>query len=222
MPGRGWCCCSLAPGPPQLSSDKPAAMTRGAKRVRYDICAQDDACPAIRTPHPYPHDAASRIIIATCLVIPCLHPHLHSSIPTRHGTQFHLHLRLAFGDTWFLVSVLGFGFGRLGSIFPCHAMLPSTLPGRSSRHPWHPNVRRPFLNINYKKTSVDRALSIFGTSGQCSAQSGEFHTSPLVKRALGAHHLPKIYLCLFIPPCTGPRNDALRNTYIPLALDGST
>lgn len=89
------------------------------------IYAQDDACPATRTTYPYPHDAASRIIIATCLVIPCLHPHLHSSIPTRHGTQFHLHLRLAFGGTWFLVSVLGFGFGRLGSIFPCHAMLPS-------------------------------------------------------------------------------------------------
>ena len=132
---------------------------------------------------------------------------------------------LAFGDTWFLVSVLGFGFGRLGSMFPCrvpcYLRLLSTLLGRGSRHPWHPNVRRPFLNINYKKTSVDRALSIFGTSGQCSAQSGEFHTSPLVKRALGAHHLPKIYLCLFIPPCTGPRNDALRNTYIPLALNGS-
>eukprot|EP00964_Phaeocystis_antarctica_P115362 scaffold79349_cov55-Phaeocystis_antarctica.AAC.3 len=38
---------------------------------------------------------------------------------------------LAFGDTWFLVSVLGFGFGRLGSMsprfyvpVPC-AMLPS-------------------------------------------------------------------------------------------------
>ena len=118
-----------APGPPQLSSDKPAATTRGDTRreegaIRYAHKMMHS--PATRTTYPYPHDAASRIIIATCLVIPCLHPHLHSSIPTRHGTQFHLHTRLACGDTgWFLVSVLGFGFGRLGSMFPCRAMLPS-------------------------------------------------------------------------------------------------
>ena len=140
-----------APGPPQLSSDKPAATTRGDTRreegaIRYAHKMMHS--PATRTTYPYPHDAASRIIIATCLVIPCLHPHLHSSIPTRHGTQFHLHTRLACGDTGV---VLGFGAWlwfrspRFHVPVPCHAtfavyLQPNTLLGRGSRHPWHPKV----------------------------------------------------------------------------------
>ena len=116
---------------------------RAALRGCDTIYAQDDACPATRTTYPYPHDAASRIIIATCLVIPCLHPHLHSSIPTRHGTQFHLHLRLAFGGTWFLfrclalVSVASVPYSRA---MPCYLrrVLPSTLLGRGSPPPLGP------------------------------------------------------------------------------------
>ena len=112
---------------------------------------------------------------------------------------------LAFGDTWFLVSVLGFGFGRLGSMFPCrvpcYLRLLSTLLGRGSRHPWHPNVRRPFLKINYQKTeSIAHCPS---EHTWYSAQWGVSH-EPLVKRAHGAQPLPSLYLCLFIPPALVP------------------
>lgn len=129
---------------------------------------------------------------------------------------------LAFDDTWFLVSVLGFGFGRLGSMFPCrvpcYLRLLSTLLGRGSRHPWHPNVRRPFLKINYQKTVSIAHCPSEHRLVQCAV--GSFTRAPR-KACPWCPAASQPVLVFVYTPCTGPRNDALRNTYIPLEVNGS-